>query len=667
MTLASLRPAAGLLAALLFASPALAQQTTFYTVTSPADDSNARDKNVGDGVCEDSFTDANPDAEPRCSLRAAIDEANATSGTVVINLPGQLAEGQSGAYTLARVAPDDSDATYEDDNAFGDLDVGGDAAFSTLTIRGTGTPGPSVSIGPNDRVFDVLGGEVRFERITVTGGTARAGDNGVSDPGTEESVDGQNGADGGCFLIADGATVTLDQMSINNCATQSGGNGAAPAASGTTGGAAGAGGNGGGVANFGTLTVTRSFIAQNGTGDAGAAANGTAGSGGMVAGGAGGNAGSGGGIYSEGELTIEETTIFGNTSGDPSDGASGTNGGADGAEGEGGSGGGIAILSGATATLRNTLVAGNSAGDDVQNGKQPGPDVWDGDPADDDMPEVSFETGSFTSQGFNLIGSNLSAEDVFPTGSPNGSDDIVGTGDGDSPDRIDPLITGENQNETEAVANYPLGSGSPAIDAGADTDLMGNDIMLDGRGFRRPGTRDGDTSVDIGAYEFMSAAAPDSLSITELDAVTGSPDDREFVEVTNRGTFPVQLADYALVFFDGEDDLAYASLNLEGELAPGASFVVGQPGRHDGDAGVRRHGERHRGRRRRGRALPRPGVQLPDRRRRRPERGHARRRDRLRQHRRPALRRRRPSRCLRRGRKRHRVRRRRRQLAPVQR
>ena len=567
--------ALGLAGALLLCGPALAQSTTFYTVTSPADDANARDKNVGDGVCEDSFTDANPDAEPRCTLRAAVDEANATAGTVVINLPGQLAGGLSGAYSLARVAPNDPDATYEDANAFGDLDI--DGAFETLTVRGTGTPGPSVTISPNDRVFHVLGGTVRFQRITVTGGTARAGDNGVSDPGPDESVDGQDGADGGCFLIAEGATVTLDQLSVNNCATQSGGNGAAPAAAGTTGGAAGAGGNGGGVANFGTLTVRRSFIAQNGTGDAGSAANGTAGSGQMVAGGAGGNAGSGGGIYSEGELTVEETTVFGNAGGDPSDGAAGTNGGERGVEGEGGSGGGIAILGGATATLRNTIVAGNSAGDDVQNGPQPGLDIWDGDPADDDMPEVTFETGSFTSEGFNLIGSNNSAEDAFPAGMPNANDDVVGSGEGDSTDILDPMIAGQNQNQGEAVANYPLGAGSPAIDAGANTSLDGGDIVLDGRGFRRPGTRDGDMSVDIGGYEFMSVAAPDSLAITELDAVTGMPDDREFVEVTNQGAFPVQLADYALVFFDGADDLAYASFNLEGELAAGASFVFGNP------------------------------------------------------------------------------------------
>ena len=168
MTFSTLRRAF-VLGAALVALPAAAQTT--FTVNSTADDSNARDAMPGDGVCVDGFTGSNPDAEPRCTLRAAIDEANATSGAVIINLPGQLTGGASGSYTLSRTAPNMMSATFEDDNAFGDLDLGGD--FSSLTIRGTGTPGPQVTIGPNDRVFDLLSGEVTIERVTITGGTAQ--------------------------------------------------------------------------------------------------------------------------------------------------------------------------------------------------------------------------------------------------------------------------------------------------------------------------------------------------------------------------------------------------------------------------------------------------------------------------------------------------------------
>ncbi|WP_412061335.1 T9SS type A sorting domain-containing protein [Rubrivirga sp. IMCC45206] len=593
MTLSTLRSVA-LALALGLAAPAAAQSPVIFTVTSTADDSNARDANPGDGQCVDTFTDSNPSAEPRCTLRAAVDEANALGGDVVINLPGQLAGGASGNYTLARVAPNDADNTYEDDNAYGDLDLDNGGS---ITIRGTGTPGPTVTISPNDRVFHLLSGTVRIERTTITGGTAQAGDNGVSSPGPGESVDGEDGADGGCVLVADGVTATLDQVSINNCFTQSGGNGAAPAAADTPGGNAGNGGNGGAVANYGTLTVTRAFFYSNGTGDAGSAANGTAGSGDPVAGGNGGNGGLGGALFTAGTLTVEETTIVNNAGGDPSTGAAGTNGGPDGYDGEGGAGGGIAAINGGTVSLRNAIVASNAAGDDVNNpetgntpsaSKQPGSDLYDGTPADDDTVSPGFPPytpGVFTDGGNNLVGSNNSVEATFPDTAPgtdvdqNGS--IIGSGQIDAPTRVDPGITGSNQNEDYTVAAIVLASGSPAVDAGANTDLSGDDIRVDGRGFRRPGTSSGDTTVDIGGFELDSRPVMGDLVVNELDSVTApsDEDDRaEFVEIKNTGDFEAQLADYALVLYSGDDDAAYASYNLSGALAPGETIIVGDPG-----------------------------------------------------------------------------------------
>ena len=590
MTLQLLRRAL-VLGIALAALPAAAQNTTTFTVNSPLDDVNSRDANPGDGECVDMFTESNPDAQPRCTLRAAIDEANATSGDVVINLPGQLAGGASGNYTLTRTAPNMMDNTFEDANAFGDLDLGGQ--FSSLTIRGTGTPGPTVKASPNDRVFHLLSGTVIIERVTITGGTAQPGDNGVSSPGEGESVDGGDGADGGCVLIASAASAGFDQVSVNNCATSSGGNGAAPASSieRTAGGNAGAGGNGGGIANYGSLALRRSFVFQNGTGDGGSPGAGTPVSGGTAVGGNGGNGGLGGGVYNAGLLVVEETTIVNNTAGDPSAGAAGTNGGAAGIDGEGGSGGGIASLMGGSTFLRNTIVASNTAGDDVNNDgtdilatKQPGSDLYDGDPVDDD--EVGafftpFETGSFTEEAFNLIGTNNSVENVFPAGMPNGANNIVGTGQGDQDTRIDPGVTGANQNENFAVTAVALASDSPAIDAGGNTDRAGNEIVADGRGFRRPGTAEGDETVDIGGYEFNSEPIMSQLVINELDSVTApatEEDAAEFIEIKNTGTFPAQLADYALVLYSGADNTAYAAYNLEGTLAPGETFVFGDTG-----------------------------------------------------------------------------------------
>ena len=568
MRLLSLCAALAVLAAL-----PVAHAQTFLTVNSIADDANARDKAPGDGVCEDTFTDANPDAEPRCTLRAAIDEANATAGVVVIDLPGEI-DGSDATYTLARVAPNDPDNTYEDDNAYGDLDLGG--AFSTLTLRGIGTPGPQITQSPNDRVLHLLSGTVNIERVEITGGTARAGDNGVSSPGEGESVDGEDGADGGCVLVASGVTADLDQVSVNNCATQSGGNGAAPAASNTAGGNAGNGGNGGGIANYGTLSVSRSFVAENGTGDAGSPGNGTSGDGSPVAGGDGGNGGSGGGIFNAGTLTVQETTVWGNTGGDPSEGSTGTNGGPDGAEGEGGSGAGIATLDGGTVTLRNTIVAVNTAGDDPANGKQPGSDLWDGTPADDDAPEASFTPGSFTDGGSNLVGTNDAVEGAFPAGEPNANGSLVGTGQQDAPARIDPLIQGLNLNDDEAVRNLPLGNGSPAVDAGANTDLSGDDIRVDGRGFERPGTSEGDTTVDIGGYEADSAPAQDGSGIV-LEA-----DGPEAFAKPGRVPVDITLFNESSAPFDG--NLVLVARSSTGRVVSRQAFAEGVRIRPGGEA-----------------------------------------------------------------------------------
>ena len=403
-----------------------------------------------------------------------------------------------------------------------------------------------------------------------------------------EMVDGADGADGGCILVDSGVTATFSQLSVNNCQTQQGGNGAQPSASDTPGGNAGRGGDGAGIANFGTLTVEKSFVSQNDAGDGGSPGAGTAGTGQAVAGGNGGVGGSGGGIYNEGTLTVRESTVHANAGGDPSAGAAGTNGGARGEEGEGGAGGGIATVNGGTTTLSGSIVALNDAGDDTNNDgtgpsatKQPGSDLYDGSVADSDenTGPNPFETGTFTDGGYNLIGSNNSVDGTFADVAMgtmvDNNNNIVGSGQGDAATRVDPLITGSNQEADYDVLAYELASGSPAIDAG-DPALM---MTIDGRGAVRPDSTDGSVSTaDIGAFEFGSGAAPEMLVINELDFVTApssEEDAAEFVEIKNTGIYQAQLADYALVFFSGEDDTSYLSLNLQGALEPGETFTIG--------------------------------------------------------------------------------------------
>ena len=530
-------------------TPTLFAQTTLI-VNSSLDDANSRDANPGDGVCSD--------MNNRCTLRAAIDEANASSGEVTIVLPGRLPGGVVGQYTLSRVAPNMMSNTYEDANEFGDLDING--SFSRLDIRGTGTPGPVLSVSPNDRIMHVgQGMTVNLSRIQFTGGTARAGSNGVANPGSGEMVDGEDGEDGGALYVGENAVVTLDQLTFNGNTTQSGGNGATPASgiSRTTGGDAGSGGNGGAlfIARGADVEATRCTFYQNGTGDAGGAGSGQ----GMDAdGGAGGCAGNGGAIYAAGTITLRSCTVNANNCGDPGAGGPGVNGGSRGMAGDGGSGGGIAsgrVLAGTlvregTVRLENTIVAGNTSGDDQNNGKQPGTDMFD-----------ANQGRTIANIGYNLVGSDDAIPDFAGAATT-----LLGT----AGSLLDPVITGLNRNDDEAVPTLTLGAMSPALNAGATI----GDNDYDARGFVRPA--DG-TQADIGATEANSSPTPVDIMIAELD-VNNSGGGGEFVEIENRGEYTVQLDDYVLVGFGSASNTSCLTANLYAELEPGEVFVIADDG-----------------------------------------------------------------------------------------
>ena len=272
------------------------------------------DADAGDGMCAD--------MNGNCTLRAAIDVANAASGMdVTIVLPGTLPGGNSGNYTISNVAPDMVDNTYEDDNAFGDLDISGD--FASLSIEGSGRPGPTVAGSAGDRLFDILTtAPVNIERVHITGGSARSGGNGVED-GSGVGVDGGNGDNGGGMRIGENAMVTMDQVTFSGNVTNSGGNGASPAASidRTKGGAGGDGGLGGAlfIGRGATVDIVRGSFIGNGTGDGGSPASGQAAESAAATGGNGGNGGNGGAIYNAGDLTLTSTTIWNNTAGSPSE------------------------------------------------------------------------------------------------------------------------------------------------------------------------------------------------------------------------------------------------------------------------------------------------------------------------------------------------------------
>ena len=180
------------LAALAWAIPALAAT---FTVNSTED---AVDIIPGDGICASALDG--------CTLRAAIQEANASAGADTIVLP-------AGTYVL------DIPGLEENTALTGDLDIASD-----LTISGAGAKTTIIDGNEIDRVFHVQSGAT----LNLSGVIVR---NGNSTAGTNKDGGGINNQ----------GTTTIDNVAVNGNTS----------------------GNGGGVYNNGTLTITNSTLSNN--------------------------------------------------------------------------------------------------------------------------------------------------------------------------------------------------------------------------------------------------------------------------------------------------------------------------------------------------------------------------------------------------------------------
>ncbi|HET9907034.1 MAG TPA: PxKF domain-containing protein [Anaerolineales bacterium] len=125
--------------------PALAEAD--FTVNSTAD---MVDAFPGDGLCE---TDITGD----CTLRAAVQEANARDGANTISIP-------AGVYTLTIEGADENAA------ATGDLDI-----FDNVTIVGAGMGATVIDANGIDRAFQVQSWGVELSELTIKNGTASPG------------------------------------------------------------------------------------------------------------------------------------------------------------------------------------------------------------------------------------------------------------------------------------------------------------------------------------------------------------------------------------------------------------------------------------------------------------------------------------------------------------
>ncbi|MGZ4716859.1 MAG: choice-of-anchor Q domain-containing protein [Acidimicrobiales bacterium] len=198
---------------------------TVFTVNSVID---APDATVGDGVCAS--------AADGCTLRAALQEANAHTGPAQIVLAGD----QRYELTVA--------GTTEDASATGDLDVS-----RNITIAGHGA---TIDAGGIDRVIQVLaGGALTLRDLTVTGGVADFGGGLRIDQGGSAQISGStivgNVANGfqRCWNDALG-------LGLGGCSWEDQGVGNPYYEHVGTGG-------GGGIWNFGTVSVSSSTISAN--------------------------------------------------------------------------------------------------------------------------------------------------------------------------------------------------------------------------------------------------------------------------------------------------------------------------------------------------------------------------------------------------------------------
>jgi len=485
-----------------------------FTVNSTAD---VVDASPGDGICDTRRTAPPAPATPECTLRAAIQEANASPGADAVNV-------SAGTYTLAIPGVGENAAAAGDLDITDNLTIIGEGPAITIikacTVDQKTAPCPAGQGIADDRVFHVdpapAGIIVEINDVTIQNGRRNQGNladigGGIllgvhlfSSPGVgtltlrnsvvRDNVAGQIG--GGIFNNG-GTLHVIDSVISGNLAGADGGgiasNGSLTIANSTisnnTNFGFDAGGSGGGIRSFGgVVTIDRSTISGNGKpADApitGFEAFKTLGCGGgmRIGGGelkvtnstiSGNRAGADGGgicMASDGPApttaTVRSSTITGNTTLLPSTG-----------------GGGGGILAGGNATLSNTIVAGNTAANNIGHDCR----------------------GAFTSGGYNLIGNAIPAPSSPPwctltaaTGDQVGSSSVIDPqlaplADNGGPTRTHALCTGAEQPHLSCTGVSPaLNAGNPAT-PGTTADGC---PATDQRGVSRFQDR-----CDIGAYE----------------------------------------------------------------------------------------------------------------------------------------------------------------------
>ena len=479
-----------------------------YTVDSTSD---AVDTDPADGLCADSAGN--------CTLRAAVQQANAWPGTDRIVLP-------AGTYPLTITGDDDVAAS-------GDLDI-----LEDLEISGAGAAASIIDGGGLHRLVQVFdsaqltlqGLTLQNGRTTLNGGailnegqltirdsvlrnnatvSANQGGGAIFNSGATSALnlsrvtlDGNSTeASGGAINLISGSLSINDSLITNNTAIFNGGglsiNGgvtvtiADSVISGNSAtGSGGLNGLGGGIFNFGALTISGSTLSGN-------------------------SASFGGAIYGEGTqsgpisatLTLRQTTVSGNT-----------------ASGGGATSGGIFV--GSLASFEQVTITRNSAGGIAVDTAAPAQnqgflDLTASIVAEQASGGDCSGGANITTQGFNLDSDdtcNLVGGNDLPATIPNMSASLASNGG--------------------PTATHALLATSPAIDA---VTSGCNNTVQDQRGITRADGGASGVACDMGAYEHTTqddTGAWADLAVTALispQAVQTGATMSYDITVTNHG------------------------------------------------------------------------------------------------------------------------------------
>lgn len=570
---------------------------TTFTVGSATD---THDAHPGDGTCADSGGN--------CTLRAAIEEADALAGADTIELPsatyvltlgelevtssdGVTVDGEDVANTTIEAGGSNVFLPGQGGSRLLELVAGAKASLSGLELSNGGDNFGGAILNAGQLTID--GAELDSNQASNYGGAIdqTAGSLALTDTAVESNV--AHGNFGGGIAVENG-TVSITGSAIDG--NQAGFAGGGIYSNGTltltdtnvdTNSATGANEDAGGIESAGALSITGGSVDGNTT-------NGTGHGGGIHVGTtatiegveiAGNTAGEGGGIYNDGMLTLHDASIDGNHV------QAGGNGVAGGIDNEStltlsdssvtnntsdGSGGGL--LNDGSASLTNVTLSGNTASSEggilnLLSLTLVSSTVSDNGPG-------GLDTSGTTNLTDTIVAKQRSGADCSGTVTSEGHNlasdgtcSLTATGDLEG---VDPQLATLADNGGSARTRA-LQTGSPAIDAGDGTVCPATDE----RGVARSGI------CDIGAFEFTPATPPTptttTTTTTTAATATATATTQGSADVAIAGSFlpssaqPSSPVTLALTIGNGGPNTA-TSVTVSVAVPPGLTVTSAPPG-----------------------------------------------------------------------------------------